>query len=46
VLFADGVIYFTNNPAGWHRQAPAGNIVFVDTHLEPSRVQAAANLVW
>src|ERR1051326_1789844 len=34
VLFADGVIYFTNNPTGWHKPTPAGNIMFVDTHLE------------
>ena len=46
VLFADGVIYFTNNPTGWHKLTPAGNVLFVDTHLEPRTVQTAANLVW
>ncbi len=46
VLFADNVVVFPNNPTGWHRRSPAGNTLFVDSHIEFHTAQSATNLVW
>ncbi len=46
VLFADNVVVFPGNPSGWHRETPAGNVVFVDAHAEFQTSQSATNLLW
>jgi len=46
VLFADNVVYFDNNPTGWHRQIPAGNVYFVDNHIEFHNSISAELLDW
>ncbi|HON08361.1 MAG TPA: prepilin-type N-terminal cleavage/methylation domain-containing protein [Verrucomicrobiota bacterium] len=46
VLFADNVVYFDSNPTGWHRQIPAGNICFVDNHIEFHNSITAESLDW
>lgn len=46
VLFADNVVVFPGNPSGWHRETPAGNVVFVDAHAEFHTFQSVSNLIW
>ncbi|HWY77048.1 MAG TPA: prepilin-type N-terminal cleavage/methylation domain-containing protein [Verrucomicrobiae bacterium] len=46
VLFADSVVTFPNNPTGWHRQNPSGNVLFVDGHGEFHTALTVTNLVW
>jgi prepilin-type N-terminal cleavage/methylation domain-containing protein len=46
VLFTDNVLVFPQNPTGWHRQRPAGNVLLVDGHLEPHTAQTVTNLYW
>lgn len=46
VLFADNVVVFPANPAGWHKQSPAGNVLLVDAHVEFCTARNATNLVW
>ena len=46
VLFADSVVTFPNNPSGWHRQTPSGNVLLVDGHAEFHTAQSVTNLVW
>lgn len=46
VLFADNVVVFPSNPTGWHRDTPAGNVVFVDAHAEFQTAQSVTNLIW
>ena len=46
VLFADNVVVFPQNPKGWHKQAPAGYVLFVDGHSEFQTAQTVTNLLW
>jgi prepilin-type N-terminal cleavage/methylation domain-containing protein len=46
VLFADNVLVFSDNPSGWHKERPAGNVLLVDSHVEAHTAPSAANLVW
>lgn len=46
VLFADNVVVFPANPTGWHRRAPAGNVLLVDSHAEFHTAQSVTNLIW
>jgi len=46
VLFACGIFSYPNDVKGWHRQKPAGNILFADSHGEFSDAKKAAGLVW
>jgi len=46
VLFADNVLIFPGNPTGWHSQAPAGNVLLVDGHVEPHTAADVTALVW
>jgi prepilin-type N-terminal cleavage/methylation domain-containing protein/prepilin-type processing-associated H-X9-DG protein len=47
VLFADNVVYFPNNPTGWHKQQdPAGNVLLVDGHVEAHDADTVQMLVW
>ncbi len=47
VVFACGVLsYPTTETKGWHRTAPAGNILFADNHVGFYPAKAATNLNW
>lgn len=47
VVFACGVLsYPTTETKGWHRPAPAGNILFADNHVGFYNAKAATNLNW
>jgi prepilin-type N-terminal cleavage/methylation domain-containing protein/prepilin-type processing-associated H-X9-DG protein len=47
VVFACGVLsYPTTETKGWHRTAPAGNILFADNHVGFYQAKAATNLNW
>jgi len=47
VVFACGVLsYPTTETKGWHRPAPAGNILFADNHVAFYRATAVTNLNW
>ncbi|MGC8743798.1 MAG: type II secretion system protein [Verrucomicrobiia bacterium] len=46
VLFADNVVYFDENPTGWHRPISAGNVYFVDNHIEFHTSMSAELLDW
>jgi len=46
VLFADGILPMTGDPHGWHRPAPAGNVVAVDGHVEFQTALTVTNMVW
>jgi prepilin-type N-terminal cleavage/methylation domain-containing protein/prepilin-type processing-associated H-X9-DG protein len=46
VLFADGHIIYPNNPAGWHKDKPAGNVLLVDGHAEFRTALNVTNLIW
>jgi prepilin-type N-terminal cleavage/methylation domain-containing protein len=46
VLFADNVLAFPNNPSGWHKPTPAGNVMLVDGHAGFYTVQSVSNLIW
>jgi prepilin-type processing-associated H-X9-DG protein len=46
VLFADNVVVFPNNPSGWHKLVPAGNVAFVDSHIEFHTARSVTNLIW
>ena len=46
VLFADNVVIFPQNPTGWHKQNPAGNVELVDGHAEPQSDLTVTNLIW
>lgn len=45
-LFADNVVLFDDNPTGWHKAIPAGNIYFVDNHIEFHTSMTAELLEW
>ena len=46
VLFADNVLYFPDNPTGWHKQDPSGNVLLVDGHIEAHTSETVQALVW
>jgi prepilin-type N-terminal cleavage/methylation domain-containing protein/prepilin-type processing-associated H-X9-DG protein len=46
VLFADNVVFFPENPRGWHKPSPAGSVAFVDGHVEAHTAIGALNLNW
>jgi prepilin-type processing-associated H-X9-DG protein len=46
VLFADNVLVYPQNPTGWHKRTPAGNVLLVDAHVESHTGQSVTNLVW
>lgn len=46
VLFADNVLVFPNNPTGWHRKTPAGQMLLVDGHAEFHTARTATNVIW
>lgn len=46
VLFADSILALPNEPAGWHRAKPAGNVAAVDGHVEFHTALTVTNLVW
>lgn len=46
VLFADNVVAIDNNPTGWHRPIPAGNVYFLDNHIEFHTSMSAEMLNW
>jgi prepilin-type N-terminal cleavage/methylation domain-containing protein/prepilin-type processing-associated H-X9-DG protein len=47
VVFACGVLsYPTTETKGWHRNAPAGNILFADNHVAFYNAKAVTNLNW
>ena len=47
VVFGCGVLsYPTTETKGWHRTAPAGNILFADNHVGFYRALAVTNLNW
>jgi prepilin-type N-terminal cleavage/methylation domain-containing protein len=46
VLFADNVVVLPQNPTGWHRKSPAGNVMLVDGHAEFHGWQTVTNLIW
>lgn len=46
VLFGDNVIVFPDNPTGWHRPTPAGNVLLVDGHSEFHTALNVTNLLW
>jgi hypothetical protein len=46
VLFADNVLVYPQNPTGWHKRTPAGNVLLVDAHVESHTARSVTNLVW
>lgn len=46
VLFADSILALPNEPAGWHRSQPAGNVAAVDGHVEFYTALTVTNLTW
>lgn len=46
VVFACGIIAYPNDVRGWHRQTPAGNIMFADYHVAFYQASVATNMIW
>ncbi len=46
VLFADSILALPNEPAGWHRVKPAGNVAAMDGHVEFHTALTVTNMVW
>ena len=46
VLFADNVLLFPDNPGGWHKDISAGNVTFVDGHVEAHTWLSVQRLDW
>jgi prepilin-type N-terminal cleavage/methylation domain-containing protein/prepilin-type processing-associated H-X9-DG protein len=46
VMFADAIVAMPDDPKGWHRPQPAGNIAMADGHVEFYTALNATNLVW
>jgi prepilin-type N-terminal cleavage/methylation domain-containing protein len=46
VVFACGIMMYPNDVKGWHRQKPAGNIMFADYHVAFYPATTVSNLVW
>jgi prepilin-type N-terminal cleavage/methylation domain-containing protein len=46
LLFADSVVAFPDNPSGWHKDKPSGNVLLVDAHVEFHTAQSVTNLIW
>ena len=45
-VFADGILPFTAEAIGWHREKPAGNVILADGHGEFQTAQNAVSLIW
>ena len=45
-LFADNVVFWPQNPTGWHAKAPSGFVMLVDGHTEFHTAITVTNLVW
>ena len=46
VVFACGIMMYPNDVKGWHRQKPAGNIMFADYHVAFYSATTVSNLMW
>jgi prepilin-type N-terminal cleavage/methylation domain-containing protein len=46
VVFGCGILAYPADSKGWHRTAPAGNILFADYHASFYQATAATNLIW
>jgi prepilin-type N-terminal cleavage/methylation domain-containing protein len=46
VLFADGIVVIPENPLGWHRPQPAGNVAALDGHVDFHTALTVTNMVW
>ena len=46
VVFACGIFPYPTDVKGWHRNKPAGNILFADNHVGFYQATAATNLIW
>jgi prepilin-type N-terminal cleavage/methylation domain-containing protein/prepilin-type processing-associated H-X9-DG protein len=46
VVFGCGILAYPADTKGWHRTAPAGNILFADNHVGFYKATAATNLIW
>jgi prepilin-type N-terminal cleavage/methylation domain-containing protein len=46
VLFADAILATPDEPFGWHRTQPAGNVVAMDGHTEPHTALSVTNMIW
>jgi len=46
VLFADNVVVFRDNPTGWHKGIPTGNVVLLDGHVETHSWLTVQALDW
>lgn len=46
VVFGCGSLTYPNDVKGWHREKPAANIMFADSHVAFYTATAATNLVW
>lgn len=46
VVFACGIFSYPNDTKGWHRDKPAGNILFADNHAAFFQATQITNLVW
>jgi prepilin-type N-terminal cleavage/methylation domain-containing protein/prepilin-type processing-associated H-X9-DG protein len=46
VLFADNVVVFPDNPTGWHKAVPAGNVLLLDGHVEAHSWLTVQDLDW
>jgi len=45
-LFADNIVALPNEPKGWHKTKPAGNVLCVDGHVDFYTALTVTNLVW
>jgi prepilin-type N-terminal cleavage/methylation domain-containing protein len=45
-LFNDNIVVMPNEPKGWHRPHPAGNVVLADGHNEFHTATTVTNLIW
>jgi prepilin-type N-terminal cleavage/methylation domain-containing protein len=46
VTFCDGVLVYSNNPTGWHRQSVSGSVLLADGHAEGHSAKSVVGLVW
>lgn len=46
VVFACGIMMYPTDVKGWHRQKPAGNIMFADYHVAFYSATTVSNLMW
>jgi hypothetical protein len=46
VVFACGIFSYPTDNRGWHRDTPAGNVLFADNHIAFYQGLAVTNLIW